>query len=108
MRKGNGAEDPWCKRPVETVDIDGVKVTVRGLSIGELHALNKEKKDDVESSLDVVIACCVRSDGIPITQESALNFRPEVMRKLNDVVARVNGFDAGNLSATVGGGSSSE
>lgn len=94
--------DPWCKVAVETIEIDGVEVVVTGLSIGELNALSKEKKSDIEASLDLVCACCERRDGVKLTHQNAMSFRPDVIKQLNDAVARVNGFKPGNSKATDG------
>lgn len=101
MAKG----DPWCDLPSETINISGVKVTVQGLSVGELQKVTKGIKDPEAISMAVLKACCIRADGVALTPEK---YRPDVYQKLNEVVSRVNGFDPGNSSATGGLDSSSD
>lgn len=93
MRKGNGFTDPWCALPKETIELAGIKVEVSGLSIKELSDLTKAHKDDSDAiAMDLICACCKRSDGTAITAEMVGHLRPEIYKALSEAVSRVNGF----------------
>lgn len=98
MAKGNGAAiDPWCVTPVETATIEGIKVTITGLTIGEASRIAKANKDDQEAvTAAFIAACCKRSDGVELTPEMVRQLRPAVFLQLNEIINRVNGIAQGN------------
>jgi hypothetical protein len=107
MQKHRVADvDPWCVLPSEDLVVDGIKVHVRGLSYQELTDASRGCKSDAETARALVCASVTRSDGKEITSELIATSRPDVFKALADAVARVNGFNEGNLNATGADGSS--
>jgi hypothetical protein len=101
MKRNN--VDAWCKIPVETIEIDGVKVTISGLTVSQLDVLTSVKRSNIDQSIALICACCDLEGGAQIDLEKAKKFRADVFKTLSDAVARVNGLvPQGNLSATAG------
>lgn len=99
--------DSWCKIPVETIDIDGVKVRISGLTVSQLGSLTSGKQSNIDQSIALISACC-DVDGEPLEHEVVKKFRADVFKVLSEAVARVNGLAPGNLNATDGEGSYSD
>jgi len=95
----NGGVDSWCKIPVETIEVGGVKVTISGLTVGQLESLTSGKRSGIDQSIVLIAACC-EVDGKPLEAEKIKKCRADVFKVLSETVARVNGLLEGNLSAT--------
>jgi hypothetical protein len=101
----------------EVIELAGFRVEVRGLTIGELEQARKplvdKQKDPLEITADLIADCCYNADTgeslIPEDRRSEiLKMNPQMFKKLNEAISRVNGFSAGNSKATDTEDSSSE
>jgi hypothetical protein len=105
-KRANGA-DPWSELPSEIIEVDGVKVKIRGLSWDEATTISDQyQKNPKALAKAFICACCTRLDGVELTMESVGKFRPSVMSALDGAIGRLNGTSAGNSSATDDAGSS--
>ena len=94
------------KRPMETVNIEGVEIEVRGLSLGEARAIEKLYPDNSRRGLAVIVASCFVDGERAFTIEALNDVVPGVIYQLDEVVGRVNGAPKGNSKATELGDSS--
>jgi len=104
-------------RPSEELELLGDKIVVRGLSMGELVELSRQKKgetpkDNLTLTCELIARCSFNKktgkplfEGIEPSKIPEIN--PGIYHALNDVVSRVNAAVAGNSKATGGEGSSS-
>jgi hypothetical protein len=97
------------RRPSELVEVDGTKIEVRGLSVGEMNNLRRKHKGDEDAlGLAIICASCLL-DGKPVFDETNINdVMPQYLGPLVSVVNKINGQDSGNSRATGGEGSSSD
>jgi len=100
----------------EIIDIAGIKIEVRGLSVKDLATITRPGKGEAERdpqamTTDLIAACLFYPNGarvIPDDRKAELNeISPIHYRALNEAVGRVNGFLPGNFKATDAASSSS-
>jgi hypothetical protein len=80
----------------ETIEIDGEKVRVASIGIGELIKLSKEHSDPVALTVQTICVCCSKKDGSKPTPDEVYNWPSPIYKLFSEAVNRVNGGDAGN------------
>ena len=90
-------------RATETVEINGAKAMVRGLSAKELDDISGPYRQDKTMDPNaltylLIVACLVDDKGKPImaSLEEAQEISPGARQMIGEAIARVNGFKLPN------------
>ena len=81
------------KRPTEVVNIEGIRIEVRGLSLGEARALGEDAKT---SGIMAIVASCFIDGKAAFTKDDVERMMPQYVQQLDAAIGRVNGYKPGN------------
>ena len=90
-------------RPSELIEVGGVKIEVRGLSLGEARKIGEDSKN---SGIMAIVASCFIDNKPAFTRADVESMMPKYAQQIDEAIGRVNEYKPGNSKATGQGGSS--
>jgi hypothetical protein len=85
--------DVLTARPSEIVDVEGIKIEVRGLSLGEARKIGEDTKN---SGVMAIVASCFIDGKEAFTKDDVEQMMPKYVHQLDEAIGRVNGYKPGN------------
>jgi hypothetical protein len=83
----------FTARPREVIDVEGIKIEVRGLSLGEARKIGDDTKT---SGIMAIVASCFIDDKPAFTRADVEAMMPKYVHQIDEAIGRVNGYKPGN------------